>query len=66
MTCFDLMVSILMSSVSESEVLRALKEIANGKAHGINYIPIELFRAGGNDTAVIMARILNRMLNTTE
>ena len=35
-------------SISESEVISAMKEVANGKVPGIDNIPIELFKEGGN------------------
>ena len=35
-------------SISESEVIGAMKAVANGKAPGIDNIPIELLKEGGN------------------
>ena len=53
-------------SISESEVIRAMKEVANGKATGIDNIPIELFKAGGNEAIAMITKICNRICETTE
>ena len=53
-------------SISESEVIRAMKEGANGKAPGIDNIPIELFKEGGNEAIVMITKICNRIWDTAE
>ena len=43
-----------------------MKEIANGKAPGIDNIPIEPFREGGNEAIVMITKIFNRIWDTAE
>eukprot|EP00112_Aurelia_sp_Birch-Aquarium-sp1_P017362 Seg4013.4 transcript_id=Seg4013.4/GoldUCD/mRNA.D3Y31 product="hypothetical protein" protein_id=Seg4013.4/GoldUCD/D3Y31 len=53
-------------SISESEVERAMKELANGKAPGIDNIPIEIFKVGGNEARTIITKICKKIWETTE
>ena len=53
-------------SISESEVDRALKELANGKAPVIDNIPIELFKVGGKEVTATITKICNKIWETTE
>ena len=53
-------------SISESEVIRAMKEVVNGKAPVIDNIPIELFKEGGNALIVMITKICNRIWDTAK
>ena len=53
-------------SISESQVIRAMKEVANGKAPGIDNIPIELFKEGGDEAIVMIAKICDRIWDTAK
>ena len=46
--------------------MRAMKDVANGKAHGIDNSPIELFKAGGNEAIAIITKNCNKIWDTTE
>ena len=53
-------------SISESEVIRAMKEVVNGKAPGIDNIPIDLFKGGRYEVQAMIKKICNRMLDTAK
>ena len=51
-------------SISEGEVIWALKEAANGKAPGIDNIPIELLKEGGNEAIAMITKTFNTIWDT--
>ena len=53
-------------SISESEITRAMKKVANGKAPGIDNIQIEVFKAGRDEAIAIITKICNKIWDTTE
>jgi len=52
-------------SISESEVIRAMKEVANGSAPGIDNIPNRAVERG-NEAIVMITKIFNRIWDTAE